>query len=121
MGKLTGTRHGDAANELLAFYSDKVNELEDAGQCFMAAIALGFALETFDNAIDLDAIRMRLRKPTDTELISYGKDCAYAHPSIEVLRSAIGKLDRPKTETQNQTVTKTVHPTVLQFPAAVSA
>ncbi len=46
MGKLTGTLHGDAANNLLAFYGDKVRELEDAGQYFMAAIALGFALET---------------------------------------------------------------------------
>lgn len=46
MGKLTGAIHGDAANDLLAFYSDKVNELEDSGQYFMAAIALGFALET---------------------------------------------------------------------------
>ena len=45
MGKLTGTLHGDAANDLLGFYSDKVQELEDAGQYFMAAIALGFALE----------------------------------------------------------------------------
>ena len=32
MGKLTGTRHGDAANELLAFYGDKVHELEESGQ-----------------------------------------------------------------------------------------
>jgi hypothetical protein len=46
MGKLTGTRHGDAANELLGFYADKVRELEESGQYFMAAIALGFALET---------------------------------------------------------------------------
>jgi hypothetical protein len=46
MGILTGTRHGDAANKLLEFYSNKVNELEEAGQYFMAAIALGFALET---------------------------------------------------------------------------
>lgn len=46
MGKLTGTRHGDAANQLLAFYVDKVEELEESGQYFMAAIALGFALET---------------------------------------------------------------------------
>jgi len=46
VGRLTGTVHGDAANDLLAFYSDKVKELEDAGQFFMAAIALGFALET---------------------------------------------------------------------------
>lgn len=46
MGKLTGTIHGDAANDLLAFYLDKVQQLEDAGQYFMAAIALGFALET---------------------------------------------------------------------------
>jgi len=46
MGKLTGTRHGDAANNLFAFYGDTVSELEKAGQYFMAAIALGFALET---------------------------------------------------------------------------
>ena len=46
MGKLTGTRHGDAANNLLAFYGDKVHELEESGQYFMAAIALSFALET---------------------------------------------------------------------------
>src|SRR5580658_10199422 len=46
MGKLTGTRHGDAANGLLNFYTNKVHELEEAGQYFMAAIALGFALET---------------------------------------------------------------------------
>ena len=46
MGKLTGTRHGDAANDLLTFYGDKVHELEEAGQYFMAAIALAFAIET---------------------------------------------------------------------------
>ncbi len=46
MGKLTGIRHGDAANDLLAFYQDKTHELEESGQYFMAAIALGFALET---------------------------------------------------------------------------
>ena|SRR5882724_1679210 len=46
MGKLTGTRHGDASNELMAFYQSKVHELEEAGQYFMAAIALAFALET---------------------------------------------------------------------------
>lgn len=46
MGKLTGSRHGDAANALLAFYGDKVRELEDSGQYFMAAVALGLALET---------------------------------------------------------------------------
>jgi hypothetical protein len=46
MGKLTGTRHGDAANQLLEFYTNKVHELEQAGQYYMAAIALAFALET---------------------------------------------------------------------------
>ena len=46
MAKLTGTQHGDAANELLAFYWDKANELEDTEQYFMAAIALAFAVET---------------------------------------------------------------------------
>jgi hypothetical protein len=46
MGKLTGTPHGDAATELLAFYTDKVHELEDSGQYFMAAVALALALES---------------------------------------------------------------------------
>jgi hypothetical protein len=46
MGKLTGTQHGDAANALLAFYVDKADELEQAGQYFMAAIALAFGIET---------------------------------------------------------------------------
>ena len=46
MGKLTGTQHGEAANSILAFYEDKVIELEQAGQYFMAAIALGLALES---------------------------------------------------------------------------
>jgi hypothetical protein len=46
MGKLTGTRYGDAANELFAFYQGKAQELEETGQYYMAAIALAFALET---------------------------------------------------------------------------
>lgn len=46
MGKLTGTTHGEAANELLAFYQEKASELEESGQYFMAAIALSLALET---------------------------------------------------------------------------
>jgi len=46
MGKLTGSMHGDAANGLLAFYEDRVKELEDAGQFYMAAVALALALET---------------------------------------------------------------------------
>jgi hypothetical protein len=46
MVKLTGTRYGDTANDLLAFYTEKVHELEKSGQYFMAALALGLALET---------------------------------------------------------------------------
>lgn len=46
MGRLTGTQHGDVANELLQSYQDKAYELEQSGQYFMAAIALAFALET---------------------------------------------------------------------------
>ena len=45
MVKLTGTRHGDAANDLFAFYQDRVHELEESGQYFMAAVALGLAVE----------------------------------------------------------------------------
>jgi hypothetical protein len=46
MGKLTGTRHADAANDLMAFYQDKAHELEESGQYFMAAVALALAVET---------------------------------------------------------------------------
>lgn len=46
MGRLTGTTHGDAANDLMAFYQEKVTDLENSGQYFMAAVALGLALET---------------------------------------------------------------------------
>jgi hypothetical protein len=46
MGVLTGTRHGDVANDLLSFYEDTMAALESTGQYFMAAIALAFALET---------------------------------------------------------------------------
>ena len=46
MGKLTGTHHGDAANDLLGFYVEKATQLEDAGQYFMAAIALALGVET---------------------------------------------------------------------------
>ena len=45
MGTLTGTRHGDAANALFAFYQDQAQELEESSHYFMAAIALAFALE----------------------------------------------------------------------------
>src|SRR5215475_13074669 len=46
MGILTGTKHGDDANKLLVFYQDKAAALAESDQYFMAAIALGFALET---------------------------------------------------------------------------
>jgi len=46
MAILTDAVDGDAANYLLAFYQDKANELANAGQHFMAAIALALALET---------------------------------------------------------------------------
>ena len=46
MGRLTGTHHGDSANALLGFYVEKAAELEDAGQYFMAAVALAFGIET---------------------------------------------------------------------------
>jgi hypothetical protein len=46
MGKLTGTNHGDAANHLMEFYQEQADKLEAAGSYFMAAVALGAALET---------------------------------------------------------------------------
>jgi hypothetical protein len=38
--------HAPNVNDLLVFYSEKVTALENAGQYFMAAVALGFAPET---------------------------------------------------------------------------
>jgi len=46
MGKLTRTKHGDEANRLMDFYQEQANKLEEAGSYFMAAVALGAALET---------------------------------------------------------------------------
>jgi hypothetical protein len=46
MAYLTGTLHGDAANELMGFYNAQVRALESSGHFFMAAVALGLALET---------------------------------------------------------------------------
>jgi len=46
MGKLAGTRYGDVATELFAFYQSKAQELEETGQYYMGAIALAFAVET---------------------------------------------------------------------------
>lgn len=43
--KLTGTLHGDAANDLAKFYQEESAKLEASGSYFMAAVALGFALE----------------------------------------------------------------------------
>lgn len=46
MGKLTGTKHGDAVNALMKFYQEEADKLEGVGSYFMAAVALGAALET---------------------------------------------------------------------------
>jgi len=46
MGRLTGTKHGDSATALMKFYHDEADKLEAAGSYFMAAVALGAALET---------------------------------------------------------------------------
>lgn len=46
MGYLTGSKHWDAANELLVTFHNQARQLESAGLYFMAAVALGAALET---------------------------------------------------------------------------
>jgi hypothetical protein len=46
MAVLTGTKHGDAANDLMVFYQDEATKLAASGSYFMAAVALGAALET---------------------------------------------------------------------------
>jgi hypothetical protein len=44
-GSLTGTKHGDAALQLMSFYQDESEKLAESGSYFMAAVALGAALE----------------------------------------------------------------------------
>ena len=46
MGHLTGTNHGDSVNALLNFYQSEADKLEASGSYFMAAVALGAALES---------------------------------------------------------------------------
>jgi hypothetical protein len=50
MGTLTGTRYGDAANALFAFYHYQAQELEESGHYFMAAIALGHVRQAGGNS-----------------------------------------------------------------------
>lgn len=45
MGVLTGTNHGDGANDLFLFYQQSSKALAASGQFFMAAVALALAAE----------------------------------------------------------------------------
>lgn len=45
VAKLTGTYHGDAANQLFAFYQEQAQALANNDHFFMAAVALAMALE----------------------------------------------------------------------------
>jgi len=110
MGKLTGTRHGDSANDLLVFYQDKAHELEESGQYFMAAVALALALETAvltyllvefgeDNGGELqipDSLNM-------SELIEAANEIDVLNAPIDI-PSLVGgdeKTDRPKHVAKN--------------------
>ena len=57
MGTLTGSAHGDAANDLVVFYQDEAKQLESSAQYFMAAVALALAMETVVLAFFLIAQR----------------------------------------------------------------
>jgi len=46
LGKLTESKHWEAANTLLMFHQEQAKKLEAGGFYFMAAVALGAALET---------------------------------------------------------------------------
>jgi len=46
MGILTGTKYADRVNALLVFYQTQAQKLEASRSYFMAAVALGAALET---------------------------------------------------------------------------
>ena len=45
MGVLTGTSHGDEANDLFLFYQEASKDLATSGQYYMAAVALALAAE----------------------------------------------------------------------------
>lgn len=45
MGKLTGTKHADDATALVVFYRNQARRLQKSKSYFMAAVALGAALE----------------------------------------------------------------------------
>ena len=103
MGKLTGTKHGDAANGLLAFYEDESSKLETAGSYFMAALALGFALEAAlltyllvewgeDNGPELkipDSVAF-------SELIEAAKTLDLFSAPAEVPPELVGDVEAPK-------------------------
>ena|ERR1035438_2130529 len=96
MAKLTGTRHGDAANDLFAFYQDKVHELEESGQYSMAAVALGLAVETAvltyllvefgeENGGELeipDSYNMSnlIQKANEFDVLKRSHQCSISHP-----------------------------------------
>lgn len=100
MPKLTGKLHGDAATELFGFYQDKAHELKEAGQPFMAAIAVWKASrhllserEGIEIASPNGAIRAarRLGSLSDADAeaaIKIGRDCNLA---IHMYRGRIGE------------------------------
>jgi hypothetical protein len=98
MGKLTGTQHGDAANGLVVFYRDKADELEVSGQYFMAAIALGLALEAAILAymlVEFDDNGGELRIPDSvnmSELIAAANEIDVLNAPIDI-PSHIGAED----------------------------
>ena len=103
MGDLTGTQHGDAANGLLAFYEDESKKLEAVGSYFMAAIALGLALEAAvltyllfewgeDNGGELkvpDSVAFR-------DLIEAAKELDLLSAPAEVPPGLAGDVEAPK-------------------------
>ena len=86
-GKLTETKHLDAANALLVFYKEQAKKLEAAGSHFMAAVALGAALETallIFLMIEWDDTEGEAAIPDDLSL----EDLVQAMQQIDVLNSA---------------------------------
>jgi hypothetical protein len=89
VGKLTGTHHGDAANDLFGFYVEKAAQLEDVEQYFMAAVALALAVE----AALLAYLLVEFGDDNGGEL-QIPDDVAFAHlieaaNEIDVLRASI--------------------------------
>jgi seryl-tRNA synthetase len=103
MGMLTESKHWEAANSLLRFHQEQAKKLEAARFYFMAAVALGAALETallVFLLVEWDETRGEVELPNKLTL----EDLICAAKQIDVLNSV--KYDSC---TKTHSVEKVIH------------